>query len=117
MKNQKRVLLIDDNESVLKSLQLYFESKQYHVDVVNNYPRLMTTISLTLKSQEYHDIVICDYDLGCHVNGIDVLDMIKDFYKNDPKLILMSGDYINYSQFKFLMKPFELENLEKAINN
>jgi len=68
------------------------------------------------------DVLITDWMLGNHVNGLDVAEVLKQVYPS-MQTILMSGyaskdlieDAKQFGVVEFLEKPFPLESVRKAL--
>ena len=68
------------------------------------------------------DLLISDFHLRDGETGLQVIDLVRDTFKKDIPVILVSGDTANQKllsdqpQVTFLTKPVDVEQLlEKAI--
>ena len=114
----KKLLIIDDNESILLSLQLILQEYGYIVDT------LPDTIFLKEKITEFKPtLVIIDMFLNGE-NGLDVAKKLKEDeeFKTLP-ILLFSANY-SVSKLKqhvaindFIQKPFEIEELVQKIES
>ena len=87
--SSKKILLIEDNESVAQSLQLFFEMEGHHVDFVHSGNEAFE------KLKETHpDIVISDLTLPGGLNGWEVAEKIIASYPENkrPYLVALSGN-------------------------
>jgi DNA-binding NtrC family response regulator len=80
--NDNKILLIDDDQTVLRDLEEMFTSWGYQVTCVNGIQHAMNTIK-----QDWH-CVISDWNLG---DGCGE-DIIKYCYKNSIPSILISSN-------------------------
>ena len=106
----KKILLVEDEESLVNVLTLNLEMENYHVDVVNNGKDALETFDGT------YDLVILDVMLP-ELNGFDVCAKIRET-SNTPILFTSakgtSVDRITGLKMgadDYLVKPFNLEEL------
>ena len=115
-----KVLIVDDEESLLEFLGLFFEGEGYGVEAVAS----MAEARERLAESEY-DLVLCDI-LMPDGNGIDLLREIK---QRDPHaaVIMMTAyssaksaiEAMKAGAYDYIPKPFDVEELkvmtEKAL--
>jgi two-component system, OmpR family, response regulator len=137
MKNQKtKLFLIDDDVVFLKSLEIEFmQNVDFEIETYQ-------TGELALaKLDNNPDIVILDYHLDGidldAMNGIDILDKIKEYNPQIPVIMLSSQDEINvavncmhHKAFDYVVKSetaflrlqkiitniFQIKKMEKQLN-
>ncbi len=119
MDNPMRILIIDDDEGVLRLLESYFSSKGMESSSFAEPPDLKRVIG-----DLHPDAVLLDIVLP-HKSGLDVLADIKGIYPQLP-VIMMTG-YTDYDKnieslrkgaYAFLTKPFlNLEEIYHVTNN
>lgn len=112
-----KILAVDDEAGVLKVIKSIF--RDYNV----------TTESDSLKAverikQEKFDIFIVDYQMP-NLDGIEVLEEIKETYKDDPYVGIFCTPYGSIHLFRdeimqnlfsfYLEKPFEIDDLKNII--
>lgn len=116
--DQKKILLIDDNEEVIKMLEKGLEHLGYKV--ISNSDALNAISSLKKRHVEI-DLVITDYNMP-RIKGTSVANKIKQINKDIP-VILITG-YMNESKAKannkgdidaYISKPIELSKLHEII--
>jgi len=75
-----RVLIIDDNQSVLNFLRVFLlQSGNFEIDVLQN-----SEGAYKILDKEAHDVLFLDMDMP-EVTGIDILEYInKKEYKLQP---------------------------------
>ena len=106
----KKILLVEDEESLVNVLTLNLEMENYLVDVVNNGQDAIDRFNSS------HDLVILDVMLP-EVNGFDVCSRIRE--KSQTPILFISAkgtslDRINGLKMggdDYLVKPFNLEEL------
>ncbi|MCH8204372.1 MAG: response regulator [Candidatus Hydrogenedentes bacterium] len=116
----RRILLIDDEESVLKMLKTFFERQGFDVEVATD-----GGIGLAINLKSRVDIVVTDI-LMPHKEGFET---IREFRLEFPdvKIIAISGGGRNgadtYLEFaksfgadKTFAKPFDLSELRDAVD-
>lgn len=96
MKTEKKIklFLVDDDAVFLKSLEIEFlQNADFEIETFATGELCLENIS------KNPDVVILDYHLNGidldAMNGIDVLDEIKEFNKDIPVVMLSSQDDIN----------------------
>ena len=115
MTKMKKILLVEDEESLINVLSLNFEIENYHVTIARNGEE-----ALTLFSDEF-DIVILDIMIP-KINGFDVCAVIRE--KSSVPILIISAkgnstDRINGLKLgadDYLVKPFDLEELLLRVN-
>lgn len=104
-----KILIVDDEKNILKSINRILRDKNYDLMLVNNSEK-----ALALLDQQEFDVLIADQKME-YVQGIDLLIYAK---KRNPNIItiLMTGyselnviiDAVNKANiFKYLAKPWE----------
>ena len=113
----KKLLLIEDNESILKGLTYSLEQEKFEVDVSKN----VHNAKKNLDSNEY-DLIILDIMLP-DGNGFELCKYIKE-QKDTPIIILTAKDEeqdvvqgFNLGADDYVIKPFRTRELISRINN
>ena len=88
---KKVVLLVDDDEGVLKSTRLRL-SLQPGLEVIAALSAKEADKALGKMSPGMPDIIVTDYHLGTGKNGIDVIESARARLKSQLPAILISGD-------------------------
>ena len=120
--NNIKVLMIDDNVELVKMVKEYF-SDHADINMILEAYDGQEGIKLIKENQSDYDVVILDLIMP-KKDGIDVLEEMKKNNINKKIIILTSYNSeemirktselgINY----FILKPFELSDLEKRIIN
>jgi putative two-component system response regulator len=117
-----RLLVIDDDESVLRTLQRLFERAGYDPPVGLTDPR---EVSEVLLSQSI-DLIILDLHMP-QMDGFEVLDMIRPLVAPEEYLpvIVLTGDdapelrrrALAAGAMDFLAKPFDPAEAEARVRN
>ncbi len=112
-----KLLLVDDEENVLKSLYRLFREEEYDVHTVDNG-------SEGLKLLEKYDfsLILSDYRMP-ELNGVEFLKLAKEKSPDAIRMILtgfadveVAISAINEGEvYKFIEKPWEDENLKVQI--
>lgn len=111
----KKVIIIDDEISICDSLEFALEDKYNVMFTTNPYEGLE-------KIKENNiNVVLLDLKIG-DVNGLDILEKIKEYDKNISVImmtaygsIVSSVDAIKKGAFTYLTKPLNLEELYISI--
>ena len=120
--NNIKVLMIDDNVELVKMVKEYFSDHAYINMILEAYDG-QEGIKLIKENQSDYDVVILDLIMP-KKDGIDVLEEMKKANINKKIIVLTSYNSedmirktselgINY----FILKPFELSDLERRIIN
>ncbi len=120
--NNIKVLMIDDNIELVKMVKEYF-SDHANINIILEAYDGQEGIKLIKENQSDYDVVILDLIMP-KKDGIDVLEEMKKANINKKVIVLTSYNSeemirktselgINY----FILKPFELSDLEKRIIN
>ena len=115
-----RVLMIDDNENLVSMIKEYFVS-HLNIDVVLEAYDGVEGIQVIEANQNEFDVVVLDLIMP-NKDGVYVLDEMKRKNINKPVIISTSynsSDMIRrvseYNVDYFILKPYELSDLEKRI--
>lgn len=120
--NNIKVLMIDDNVELVKMVKEYF-SDHANINIILEAYDGVEGIKLIKENQSDYDVVILDLIMP-KKDGIDVLEEMKRLNINKKVIVLTSYNTeemirktselgINY----FILKPFELSDLERRIVN
>lgn len=111
----KKVIIIDDEISICDSLEFALEDKYNVMFTTNPYEGLEK-----IKGNNIN-VVLLDLKIG-DVNGLDILEKIKEYDKNISVImmtaygsIVSSVDAIKKGAFTYLTKPLNLEELYISI--
>jgi len=113
-----KFLIIDDDEHVLATLYDFLSDKKY--DVISASDGL-DGLKLLESDKQGFDLVITDLVMP-QISGIGLISIIKKKFPDTPVIAITGwGEYpeafATESQAdKVLSKPFELSELDKAIN-
>lgn len=113
MDKENKILLVDDNKSVLNSLQLFLGDKFSHIKCLTN-PEL---IPGELKKEDY-DLVVLDMNFSAGVNsGNEGLFWMKEVLKHDKDIsvvlltaygsIDLAVKAVKLGAVDFILKPWE----------
>ncbi len=111
-----KILLIDDEQPILESLDMFFSEKGHTV-----YTALTGRDGLALFTQHHPDVVVLDIRLP-DVNGLDVLYQIQDD-EHSAKVIMMTAfqdmettiEAMKRGAYDYVHKPLDVDDLEKAV--
>jgi DNA-binding NtrC family response regulator len=119
MKNKWKILIVDDDLSILRSYQKYLESEGYTVFTADDGRNGYIAIE-----HEHPDLVLLDINMPVKT-GLELLeDLNRTFNKKDIPLIVMLtafGDLdaavkaMNLGAYEFLTKPVPLEKLRSTV--
>ena len=114
--SQKRILIVDDEKVLCRSLKMDLEDDGYKVSIANSGEEAIEQISSFIPV-----VVLLDLRLP-GISGIQVLKKITD-YDQDIAVIIMTAygdtettvEAIKCGAYHFINKPFELEELKKLV--
>src|SRR5205085_11090891 len=115
----KRVLVVDDEESILQMIREALTLNGYKVDVAHD-----GEAALLRLSQYHYDLALCDWKMP-GMNGQQIYERLQASNPDMSKrLIFITGDMANEKTQEFLRvrnkvclsKPFTLVEFRSAIN-
>jgi DNA-binding NtrC family response regulator len=117
MKTKPLILIIDDEDAILKSLQQALQDENYHIEILQN-----PASALSLIGQLIPDLVLLDISMP-YINGIDLLKQIKKEYPAQD-VIMISGygtiqtalESIKNGARDFIEKPLNLDEILSKID-
>jgi DNA-binding NtrC family response regulator len=113
-----KLLIIDDEKSIRKTLKEILEYEKYQVDEAAD-----GIEGLALIEKNKYDIVLCDIKMP-KMDGIEVLEKIMDTTVDTP-VVMISGhgnietavEAVKKGAFDFIAKPLDLNRLLVTIRN
>ncbi len=113
-----KILIIDDEKSIRKTLREILEYEKYQVDEASD-----GVEGITMVQKEKYDIVLCDIKMP-KMDGIEVLDKIMQLSSDTP-IVMISGhgnietavEAVKKGAFDFIAKPLDLNRLLVTIRN
>ena len=117
-KQQARILVIDDEESVRKSLAFVLEDEGYMVDVAENGQEAIKKSKANLYNLALVDIRLPDMD------GISLLSQMRETVPEMVKIVVTgypsldnSIGAVNNGANGYIIKPYSVEHLLRTIND
>ena len=118
--NKIRVLMVDDNVSLIEMIKEYSSNHQ-KIEVVLSANNGEDGIKLIESKKNDYDIIVLDL-LMPKKDGVYVLEQMKEKNISKPVIVLTSFDAADmirrvssYGINYYILKPFELADLEKRI--
>lgn len=113
-----KILIIDDEKSIRKTLREILEYEKYQVDEASDGAE-----GIAMIQKEKYDIVLCDIKMP-KMDGIEVLDKIMQLSADMP-VVMISGhgnietavEAVKKGAFDFIAKPLDLNRLLVTIRN
>jgi cyclic di-GMP phosphodiesterase len=112
----KRLLVVDDEESIRSAIGIFLKSRGYDVAVAKNGAE-----ALELLQKEKFDAMLCDVRMP-GMSGIDVVPRAIEFRPDIAVLMLTAvndaptaTEALAHGAMDYLMKPIELDDLAKAV--
>jgi two-component system NtrC family sensor kinase len=115
----KRVLVIDDEDTILQMIREVLEYNGYRVDVARD-----GEAALRRLGQYHYDLALCDWKMP-GLNGQQVYERLQSTNPEmSRRVIFITGDTVNHKTQEFLQeqhkvclsKPFTLVEFRTAIN-
>ncbi len=115
----KRVLVVDDEDSILQMIREALTMNGYHVDVAHD-----GETALKRLGQYQYDLALCDWKMP----GLNGQEVFERLHASNPemskRLIFITGDVVNEKTQQFLRaqnkvclsKPFTLGDFRSAIS-
>lgn len=113
-----KILIIDDEKSIRKTLREILEYEKYQVDEATEGME-----GMALLQKEKYDVVLCDIKMP-KMDGIELLDKITQSSSDIP-VVMISGhgtietavEAVKKGAFDFIAKPLDLNRLLVTIRN
>lgn len=118
MADQKKILIIDDEEDMLKLLKIRLQQENFNVVVAED-----GDVGIKMAEQELPDMIILDIMMP-KMDGYTCLKEIRKLPKiKDTPVLLLSGkeeekvkDLFAFQKISgYMEKPFELDNLVSKV--
>lgn len=111
---KKKILIVEDEESVRILLAAALEPCGYEIDIAGNGVKAISCI----ENRSY-DLIITDYVMP-EMDGIELTRWTKEKYPSIPILVLtadgLEGDnFLKSGATACIRKPFEIAKLQKMI--
>lgn len=114
----KRVLLVDDDEEILASVEVALEKRGYEVIVARD-----GSEALMRAERDLPDLIILDVVMPKR-SGFLVLDRIRRMEARSPRIIMVTASdeprHRNFAESRgidaFVVKPFEMGRLLETID-
>jgi CheY-like chemotaxis protein len=121
MRENPRMLVVDDEASIRRNLAVGMAQHGYEVDACALGLSALEKIEAARRSGVPHNFVILDIRLP-DIDGLHLLQMIKDVYPDLPVVVISgygderTGEWVKeHHGSAYLDKPFEIEALEAEI--
>ena len=117
MEKPSKLLLIDDDESVLANLRYFLSDKKYDVSSASDG---LEGLKLLETEEQGFDLVITDLVMP-NISGVGLIAIIKKKFPSLPVIAITGwGEHpeelaTEFQADQILEKPFELSELDKAI--
>ena len=113
---KKRILIFDDDTTLLELISIIFEDGGYEVDISQ------TSHNILEKVSEFHpDIILMDNWIP-NIGGIEATRLLKsrEEFKDIPVIYVTANNYIealaeSAQANDYVAKPFNLEDLEQKV--
>lgn len=114
----KKLLIIDDEKSIRKTLREILEYEKYQVDEAAD-----GSEGLSMIQKDKYDIILCDIKMP-KMDGIELLEKIMQLSSDSP-VVMISGhgtietavEAVKKGAFDFIAKPLDLNRLLVTIRN
>ena len=117
--NAKKILIVDDEVSILKVLSHIFKKHGYFTATASTLQK-----ATALLESEAFDLVITDIKLANDENGLELLNLVKKKYPNIPVVIItgyatikLTIEALKQNAFDLVTKPFKMDQLIEVIEN
>ncbi|MBW7875864.1 MAG: sigma-54-dependent Fis family transcriptional regulator [Candidatus Cloacimonetes bacterium] len=112
----KKILVIDDEESISQSLKRLLSKRGWHAEAFQN-----PVAALNLLQRERFDIVLTDFRMP-NVDGLEMIERIREI-QPEARIILMTAfssipnavEAMKRGASEYIPKPFEFEELEARL--
>ncbi|HEY1039718.1 MAG TPA: sigma-54 dependent transcriptional regulator [Bacteroidia bacterium] len=113
-----KILLVDDEKSIRKSLREILEFEKYKIDEAED-----GMTGLSMASAENYDLILCDIKMP-KLDGMELLNKLNE-QEIDSPIVMMSGhgnietavEAVKKGAYDFLAKPIDLNRLLVTVRN
>ena len=118
MDKPPKLLIIDDDKEILSTLKYFFSTKRYEAFSASDG---LEGLELLETEEQGFDLVITDLVMP-NISGVGLISIIKNKFPSLPVIAITGwGEHpetlaTEAQADKVLEKPFELSELDKAIN-
>jgi DNA-binding NtrC family response regulator len=113
-----KILIVDDEKSIRKSLREILEFEKYKVDEAED-----GMSALSMATAESYDLLLCDIKMP-KLDGMELLNKLNDQEVDSP-IVMMSGhgtidtavEAVKKGAYDFLAKPIDLNRLLVSVRN
>lgn len=121
----KDILVIDDDASVLDSMRLLLSSWGHQVFAVSSLEQALQTVEQhRSQGRPLFDLILSDFRLAENINGIDVVQAVRQAAGHDIPAVVITGDTsvesinrIAQAHLRILHKPLEPELLYNLLRD
>lgn len=113
----KKALVLDDEPDILMAMELLFNIWNMDVKIAENFVQ-----GKAIMADFQPDIIICDYRIQNKMNGVEVIEALRNECKLNIPAIVITGDtdpsllkLINSQGFEMLSKPIQPSVLHQEI--
>ena len=113
-----QVLVVEDDRAVMDGMKLFLETLGFYVSTAEDAQQ-----AIHLSKKNIPDLIIADYRLPGDIDGLGLLDIIREYHDTYIPAILVTGETapdtiqeIKSANVMVLHKPVESELLEDKIN-
>ncbi|NIQ39067.1 MAG: response regulator [Proteobacteria bacterium] len=115
--NQKRILVVDDEETIRRTIKKRLTMEGYEVNAVGK-----ASEALEKFGSHAFDTVISDIRME-EMDGVELLQKIKEMQKHDTPVIMITGapsldtaqSCIKAGAYDYIIKPFDKETLLNTV--
>ncbi|HEX2091728.1 MAG TPA: sigma-54 dependent transcriptional regulator [Longimicrobiaceae bacterium] len=112
----RSILLVDDDPSLLRMVQRFFERRHWRVLVADR-----AREAIALFESEYPAVVVLDIEMP-YLDGLELLEILRE-RDPDSAIVMLTGrvdvqtavDAMRRGAENFLTKPVDLEHLDAAV--
>jgi len=114
-KDRKKILIVDDDETILHMLKGFFARKGYHVSIAKDGFGALETLKM-----ENPSIVLTDLKMPSF-SGIDLIQFIRQNTIETPVVVMTAYPYLypqkwNGNEVKaYFVKPFDIDEMFLSI--
>ncbi|MCD6067503.1 MAG: Fis family transcriptional regulator [Bacteroidetes bacterium] len=113
-----KILIVDDEKSIRKSLREILEFEKYKVDEAED-----GMSALSMATAESYDLLLCDIKMP-KLDGMELLNKLNE-QEIDSPIVMMSGhgtietavEAVKKGAYDFLAKPIDLNRLLVSVRN
>ncbi len=113
-----KILVVDDDPGVAESLSEFLQEEGFETDFATSGEEALEKLY-----EKTYDLMITDVVMPGKINGLSLLQRLREEFKNPPAVVVMTGaasydgavEAGKYGAIEYIVKPFKLPEILKLV--